>query len=338
MQTKKIIKYVYIALTIYVFYVIDVTTLTFIDLLPAVVLMWFMYFIFSFSSKTRISQKVSFEEDRKNLFDNNYFIIASIILLIISINYAMKFYVGLDLRKFINLFISKNYNFYQQYQLHHKNAGIGIFSLEKIPYILMLFYIKIMFLTTTIEFLYLRNKRNYKSYLLMGVATLAHLMFGLARGTNFEFFELLLLIFFIYFNKGQKIKTTKAKLVISTVTIVLAVLFYNRIAVRSGSISFASRHEYSINENSFLIQIFGNNITGLLFFYDYFIFGFYYTSRFLTEIIFTDLKNVFILLIPNGHKALANINITELMLQIAPRNTRWHPNIVLFFLNLGTIG
>lgn len=339
MEIKRILKYIYISLTLYVFFVIDVTTLTAIDLIPAVILMWIVYLVFSIASSKRQNNvaKNANEKKRKNLFDNKLFILISIILLIVSINYSMNFYVGINIRKFLSLFFSRGYNFYQHYQSHFNEEAIYVFSLNKIPYILMLFYIKIMFITTVIEFFLLRNERKIKHYILIITSVVVHLMFGLSRGTNFEFFELLLLILFIFVNKnkGRKMKITKNHVIFLSLIIVTSIMFYSRIAIRTGTIHFLRRHEYTISTDSIFISIFGEGITGLLFFYDYFIFGFYYTSRFLTEIVFSSIGNLFMVFLPKGHFMSYNIDPKILMMDIAPRRSRWYPNIVNFLINFG---
>lgn len=339
MKTNKILKYVYVFFTIYAIYVIDVTTLEIIDLFPAIVLMWILYFIFKYSH-SEMKNIIVEERERKNILDSKMFVSILIILLIVALNYSMKFYTGNTIRTLISSVLQGNHNFYQYYQQHHRENEIFNFTLTKIPYILMLFYVKFIFLVSWIEFFLIRSKKTKLVLILVIVSAIAHLMFGLSRGTNFEIFEVLIMIVFIIFNKYSTFKITrinKQTVVIILLLIFAAALFYNRIEIRSGFLSFDKRYEYKINENSIFVLLLGEFAkTGLLF-YDYFMFGFYYTSRFLTEVVFSNFTNLIAILFPKGYELMNISSIAETMLTIAPRNTRWFPNIVKFIDNLGFI-
>lgn len=341
MQIKKIIKYVYVSLTIYGLYAIEITTLKLIDILPAIILMWITYLIFMLPYFIKNDKKThsTTHSQRKNLLDNKLFIILTMMVIIFSLNYAMIFYTGNTIINLFSKIATGNINLYADYQSHHGLNDISTFTLAKVPFIIMLFIIKFSVFSLVIEVLLLRKKRTILQIILLLVSISSHLLFGIARGTNFELFELLVLTIFVVFQKYPNIGVTKINkqlIFILVLAIISAILFYNRIEIRTGVLSFEKRFEYKIDEKSFILALFGNFGKTGLFFYDYFTFGFYYTSRFITEVVFDNINNLIVLLYPKGF-ALLGKDVKSVMLTIAPRNNRWYPNIVFFTDSLGIL-
>lgn len=344
MNRTKIIKTAYIFLTLYAFYALEVTSLKMIDLLPGIILMWSIYAIFVFGNKASINTSKSYVEKKievkRNLFDNMYFVIFIITMLLVSTKYVISFYTGQTMTSIFTNIIKGNFNFYRNYQRYFDANQISSFSLSKIPYVIMLFFIKFILFITYIEMFLMRKKPSKQGIILLFIATTSHLLFAVARGTNLEFFEIGILIIFIIVNKNKEIKLfnlNKKTIFVVFFLLLLATLFYNRIQIRTGSLSFYQRPEYSINENSIFVTLFGKFAVDALFFYDYFLFGLYFTSRFITEIVLLNIQNLFSVNFPRGLEVFSNINVKNLMLTIAPRRNRWYPNIVEFSDKFGAL-
>lgn len=192
-----------------------------------------MFFIIFFFTTYR-NYKVNTSEVIINYRGLNRFICFIIIFLqIVSVNYAINFYTGQNILLVIdNLFSGVNsYSEYQSYFSENRIDQLPITS--RITAILLLTYVKGICLFNIANFFLKSKKNNFIDLIILSFATLTYLLFGIARGTFFEVFEISSAYFyFITLTSLKKFKPNKVaklskKFIITTVIIssILIILF-----------------------------------------------------------------------------------------------------------------
>lgn len=328
--------------------VMNVTSLTIVDLLPAVILMWFLYLTFSlgykmskhgnrFGDRNKAGGKYSWLILRKR---SVLFFIA--LLSIVSSFISAYYYTGQTPLSTIQGLISGNRSLYYEYQIYAKIQQRGVFSLSKLPYIFMMFYFKFILFYSCISFLIIKHKINKFDILFLSMVTFSHIYFGIARGTNYEFFELLVLILFVVLTRTSKNvqlkKVTRKYIRIILLGIIMVFLFYNRIKDRGVIFDFSVHRDYTYDFNNIVSTMFPGLSFGILLIYDYFGFGFYYMSKYITDIWFSSIGSFFIGIIPYGYNAAFNSTLQSIILEYVELGTRWHPDTAIIINNFGFLG
>lgn len=206
----------------------------------------------------------------------------------------------------------------------------------------MMFFVKIILFYSYISFLIVKEKSTYfdKFYLLL--ITFAHIYFGVARGTNYELFELMILFVFVILYKSKRVRSIKIPLknvlIVSLVGIIMIYLFYNRIADRGVVFDFSKSRDFIYDPEGVIATIFPLLSYITLLVYDYFGFGFYYLSIYISHVWFQSIGNFFAGLFPFGYTFIENSKIQEIMPNYVEMGPRWHPDTAILINNLGFIG
>ncbi len=242
---------------------------------------------------------------------------------------------------FIGLFGSGT-PLYADYQLYSQVNNLAVFTIQKIPFILMMFYTKIVLFYSLILFFIIKDKTNIfeKSCLFLIVSS--HIYFGIARGTNYELFEIVLLIIFIILSKS-KIKLKNKPAFLKYFLIVFSIgmmifLFYIRISARGFIFDYKINSDFTYNSNGIVSLISPYISSVIILLYNYFGFGFYYVSNFVIKIWFASLSNFISGLIPFGYYLQNHSYIQELIRNHLVMNGRWHPDIINAINYFGIIG
>ena len=187
--------------------------------------------------------------------------------IVCSIVYV-DFYTGLDPLTIVSNIIDGKSN-YSHYQKYFKENIAEFSSLDKLPYILVGVYLKVVVFASFVYF-----RRGIIGSILFALILFIYLFGGLARGTNFETFELLLMFFFHYFWIGRT--AINYKFLIWAVVLLLLCLFaFMYFVEERGNLGACITVELCTNAPDTVI----NRI--LLLLNGYFGFGFYYVGVFL---------------------------------------------------------
>jgi hypothetical protein len=157
----------------------------------------FSFLFFSFLTLKRPLYKVAIVRP-KNLK-------VSVLLLLIFVQsicaeYAMTFYTGSGIYATLHNIMS-GVNVYGLYQNHFSEAGLREVSpIYRLPAIISLAYVKFVFLFVLSAF-FLRRIRRFK-FILVLLSTLMYLLVGLARGTFFEVFEIVIAVLLFFSVSG----------------------------------------------------------------------------------------------------------------------------------------
>jgi len=334
------IKLFYSFLTVFVLIAVNVTTMSILDVLPALFLMWLFFaaFYFGFYSKKKMNYEPAKPSNSRFLFERKK-VFVGVIVIIFSLS-IIRFYTGQTFVSVIKNLVNGNspYLLYQQYFVVH---NLGALTLEKIPFSLMLFAIKLVLIYSFAALLLVKNKTTMGEKLFLVVVSAAYLFFGLARGTNFEFFEFCILIAFIILTRATK--GGKRSISLRT-TIIVGVVAIIGIVVFSIIISYRGNFGYYITSDigydsdtiiSKLLPTFSLLLSGLTM---YFGFGFYYISTYFYNVW---LHNIFYTMagfLPMGYKLFGIDSITNEVNRYTDPGTNWHPDTLLFIQYFGVFG
>jgi len=324
--------------------VISSTNLTFSMILPSIMLMWINYLTFSLgyhlikgSRQLELNDQCSktWILKRKNF---SLLLIATFSLLF-SIA-AARYYTGQTPITIIRNLSNGNPLYYEYYSYFSQQQRY-IFSLEKIPFILMLFYVKFVLFYSYVSFFIVKNKTTKFEKFYLGLITLSHIYFGIARGTNFEFFELVMIIIFVILSRNNVRKIQIPLKQLSWVVILVSIMifvFYNRVIARGISFSPYISRDVLYDPNGLLPLISPSLSFFTLIIYSYFGFGFFYMSKYISELWLSSFDNFIAGFLPFGFYAVKLNGIPSLMNNIVDMGARWHPDTIVLINNIGYLG
>ena len=339
---QKMIVTVYILLTILAFIFVGVTTIGFGDVIPAVVLLWMSYFWFYLSYKSaEKGRTVSREQEvRKNNFDfflEKHKMFVLVIALICSLSIT-KFYTGQSVVSVFRNLLSGE-SLYLQYQQHHAVNNIGVFSLTKIPYILMNATLNFITFYSILFFIKVKEDTTRFDYLYVIMVSLVFWFFGLARGTNFEIFELCVAIIYSIFTRKSKRRKLKLKTkVLVAVLMLVACIIFSWMYTSRGSSGKYITSEILYNEREILPSIFPQMSLLIARLGQYFSFGFFYTSATINKYLLQNIQLIFGSLFPGGLHLMGCSDLISETNKLIDAGTNWRPDIVNFMGDWGILG
>lgn len=341
MTELRVVRFFYIIFCVYICVITEITSITFTHIVPALVFLLVLFIPFSFGVKIK-SGNISKEKKRFNSWlmrhSKTTFVLLGISSIICSL-LVVQFYTG---QTFISVLrnLTQGISSYAVYQEYFKQNQIDVFSVTKLPFIFMMAFVKFNMLYSIISvYLHFKNKIPffYLAYLL--VVTISFIYIGVARGTNFEMFEFVLLIIYVIFLKQIRIDVKKY-LSVFFLIFIATIIFMNVIANRGGSSTayFNISRDVFVNPNSFFVTNFSGITLLFLSIYSYFAFGFYYISIFIDKIWFSSFLSMLTYLFPFGTSFMSESNIKTKITNILDIGTRWHPDSILLMNKVGLIG
>jgi hypothetical protein len=345
MNPLKIIKVFYIIYTFYIFLVINSTDITVYTMLPTILILWINYFIFSagyrVSSQGKDQGDVSASSSSSlsgwllnlNKISLLFFGLLSLLFSIFAVNY----YTG---QTPMNIFtnFANGVSLYYEYQSHFKEQQLHAFSLTKIPFIFMLFYIKFFLFYSYISFFIVKKHTTKIEKLYLFLITISFIYVGIGRGTNYEFFELVMLIIFIVLTRQVSRFPIKSFSVISILIGIMIIVFYNTVKARGVIFDYYISQDINYDPDGFLPYISPQITLITVILFGYFGFGFFYVSKYVSEIWFSSIGNFFAGLFPMGYQIVGQDNVPTTMQNIIDIGVMWHPDVALLINDLGYIG
>lgn len=230
---------------------------------------------------------------------------------------------------------------YYEYQNYFIEQQRNVFSLKKLPFIFMLFYIKFIMFYSYISFFISKNKINRFDKFYIFIVTLSFLYIGIARGTNFEFFEFIMIIIFIMLSKqrGNKFKIPiKSLFIVGVLVSIMIYVFYIRISARGVIFNFTISRDVFYDSYGIipLISPFFSFLVLIL--YGYFGFGFFYMATYLSDMWLISTENFIAGLIPFGYLAMGGSSLHNTMKNLVDMGAKWQPDSAVFINNFGYVG
>jgi hypothetical protein len=250
--------------------------------------------------------------------------------------YAISYYTNLTIISSISNIISgvSNYSIYQAY---FSESDIGNLGMEKIPAVLSLAFVKIIFYYCIVDFI-LKGEGG-KTSKLIHITPIPIILISLSRGTFFEIFELLVAYGYIFFLKTSKIKFINLLLIAILLFIFIILFIFNT------SARFENFEEYlSLNcaTTMYCFSPYGINLIIEYVVYmlsGYFSMGVFFISIYLQSLIeapyFLTVLPLFgweaFEFIPGGLEIFLCSNKLDC-------NAVWMPQIISIISNIGLIG
>lgn len=346
MNVAKIIKLFYLGYSVFIILVINTTSITFIDVLPSIILLWITYFFYiagfyiNVKRKELTNTQMHSQSNRSWLLNKSKISLMVILLITIFSSIAsVKYYTGQTpigvIRSLIN-----NVSLYYQYQFHFKEQGIATFSITKIPYILMLFFVKYIFYYVFITYLIIKDKTDMFEKIFIILIGLSFAYVGIARGTNFEFFEIVMMVIFIILNRSKTRKKIKVKPLIGIGLIIASMIFifFSVISTRGVQFNYYISRDVYYDSEALISSKLPLLSLVIITLYDYLGFGFFYMSNFISKLWFRSPSDFLAGMVPNGFIAMRNSSIQQIMLSIVEKGVRWEPDMIGIINSFGFIG
>ncbi|NIK11793.1 hypothetical protein [Alkalibacillus almallahensis] len=344
MNTLKIVKFLYILFSIYILLAIFSTTLSLFYIIPSIIMLWLNYIFFNLGIRSFNLKQTNFNRKAQNtqplLFRLSKMKLMFVIIIVNVFSIlATNYYTGQTPISLMQLFLDGGSQ-YNQYQEYFRTNNLSQFNLSKIPYVLMLFIIKFVLIYSYIT-VFTHNKKISKFNLFFIIMiSIPHIYFGQARGTNFELFEIVILIIFIIFVR-QKIYATKKLnlsnyLKITFVILIMIFIFNFMLGLRGVEFNQHITNDIQYNSNEILPKISQELSIFILSIFNYLGFGFFYTSTYIQEIWFSSSTNLISGFFPGMLNS--NLNLTQSVRSLIDVGVKWTPDSMKLIENYGYIG
>ena len=344
MGIKKLLFLFYLLYTVYNVLVCGTTNLTLFYTLPAIVLIWLFYtfFIVGFNSTkyTKLNRDTAKNEDI--LFgiviyncNTQKLILFALLSLFISVLCA-QYYTGLFPTQVFQNLISGKSN-YINYQLYFSQANIGSISLNKIPYILLMGFKNIIFVYSFIFIICKAKKVEIRQIIYLLLLAIAHLYFGIARGTNFEFYQLFLLLIYCYVLRQQNQQKKINILWIIFFGLILLAIFFVVLSARGATPNYYITDYILYEPNEFFSKLFPNLSIYYMFLYTYLGFGIYYLATLINKIWLTSIKGFIGAIIPPLN-VMFGIHPIEETNDLVNIGVKWIPDAASIMNVIGIFG
>jgi len=323
------------SILIYIFLLIEVTTLNLEDMIFSIILFLFLIILLNISFKL-IKLKWSFKVKFPFVLKVNPHIIIfySTISILISL-ILINFYTGQTPMELYENLISGR-STYITYQVYFQENNLGIPSFNKLPYIFLLFTQK--FFVFFGPFVLLKSKINFKvSLSMIMVLFTSYFLFGLGRGTSYETFELIILSLFLFFYFNRRINFISLTIFGFLFFVIGFGTFYFNLISRNATGIFEN---FYISRDVFLDQsslIFNFSpmlaiiITSL---YSYFGYGFYYINTYFNYVVFQSTETLLTSIAPFWPTYLS-IDPVSIIRNNIDIGFRWHPDITRYISSFG---
>lgn len=334
----KLIKYFYFCLTILVF--ICPVKLTFLDFLPGLILMWFIFLMFYLGVKSNLTKLTPRFEEYHIKNDNKFLFFVCISYLIFYPIY-IKFYTGSNVVSALRGLLNGVSN-YASYQENFADSNLSVFSINKIPFIIGHGFLRFLFIITVFRAIVYKPKVFLTEKLSITLMTFVIIIVGLSRGTSFELFELFVIFIFAYATKRMlSNKTTifpvKTLAKLMLVVILLSSYFVYNINIRMGD-AFDHVELNNFDKESIVYYISKPLAIILFSLYGYFLFGLYYNSVVITKIWFSSIPGFFSIFIPSGINWFSiDTDYREYLGKYVELGAMWNPDSSIFIDNYGII-
>jgi len=339
MNLQKMVFLIYFAFSLYTFLLLQITDINTILFMSSTLLMWLIYIMFFFGQKTNITININDDNDNQSIRLTPMLIFFLSMVSLVSSALSVQYYTGNNPIEVFNK-LQTGMSVYNEYQQYFKKENLSSVSISKLPYILMLFCTKIIFLYFTIYVLLIKKNKTKPDYFFLIVISISHIYIGLGRGTSFEIFELLILYIYIILYKFEKNILNLKRIIIMHIIIMLGIsLFLKRIEDRVFKFDLiSSSKEVNFYFDGPFATLFPDISSVLFKLYGYFGFGFYYMYIFVDEIWFNNFITIIYGLFPKGLSFYYGNSLKETMSQYVDIGVKWHPDLIVILDNFGFVG
>lgn len=339
----------YVVYTVYTFLILLISDYPVKYALSGLAVMWLLYLIVFVGYKSlskKYVQEQEYKEATQSFFFSaisdwtawQYFLNGAVCWVCTVL--VSKYYTGKGVAQVVSGLFGSG-NAYGGYQDYFQSANIATFSLQKIPYILMLSYMTIMLFWSVVAILQLTPKIRGIQYIYVVSIVLSYLYFGVARGTNFELYTVFILLSYCVLNrqnnKKEKQKLNSKKLiVIGIMGCILVALFLSIVGARGGKFSYMICDEIQYKPQRLFSRIFPNLSIVLKSMFSYLGFGIYTIGVSFWDIVPDSVSSGISFLFP-GYEMVNGTTIVSELSSLVKIGVRWIPDIIFMISNHGFI-
>lgn len=316
-----------------------------LSFLPGVAVSWGIYFciLMGFFSTRRIRFKSNkqHQESRKLCNSGGYMVLLVGCSFLFS-QYAMHFYTGQTLLTMIK-HLSSGESLYALYQAYFADKELMVLSLTKVPAIISMILLKLSVLWAFYAYCYLPSKITSIQKVVLALVSINFMSFSVARGTNFELFELLFifmasLLFRVKF-KGMII-SVRFLAIIALLIFLVGNIYVFTISSRFGDagIYMCSSESICLNTDSIFYKILPGLAVFLYLLSGYFVFGLLYISTFIDFFLYDQGWSSFLSFFPLGYH-LNGIDITRVAIcdVYLDCGASWTPSVIRWISIFGLV-
>ena len=323
--------------------ILGATTLTVTDLFSGLMLAWFVFFIFFVGANNaqQNAKKLSLLKHPKNKTNPNHNLYLALLTVPLSI-FAVDFYTG---KSFLQIYTSilNGVSLYDEYQSHFKNANISVFQISKLPAVFSMFFLKLILVYNFITIICYREVLYKKQIVTLILSTITFLYFSIARGTSFEIFEVMLLLWFCLKVRHSRLPNnnlfSNSNLILFTLGVCALMLYSYNISARYGfvNINECLPTGVCLNLNSPLGYVSDSLALLSLKLSGYFTFGIYYTTTYINEYWFESISDFILLFIPFTYYIDPDLSANFLCEKDLKCGASWIPDIITLLMQLGLL-
>ena len=316
-------------------------TVSFVDILPGLILMWIIYGLFIRFSSYR---KVNFSGIEIPLVSDgaNRLIIVVTVAYLVFFPIYIQFYTGSSiLIALVNL--KSGISNYQSYQDYFADSNLGEFSLTKLPFILGAGFFKFLFIGTVCRVFAFKRKINFTDVICILAMVVTTVLVALSRGTSFEFFEIIMTFVFAALMRRRRFRNEnwfnkKSIVILGIVSFGIIVFFGYNISLRGDFSCTTAQFCYDKNGLLATISPFLGRISYQV--SSYFVFGMYFTSAAINSIHLGSVSGLIAFFIPSG-LTLFNLGDSYRSIvcdKVIDCGAAWQPDMILQIGTFGVIG
>ena len=342
-------RYFYLFYTIYTLFIVSVSTYDLSDAIVGILMIWIVFAAFhlGYSKNNRSYGNNQYIRNNKKWYPlsnidswKGYWYVLLGIANIVFAFLAARFYTGRGPLAIIRgvLTSENSYNIYQRYA---KEADVSALTIGKIPYILMLVFCFSMLFWGCVGILLSEKKKRVSQYFFVLCAILGTLLFGSARGTNYELYIVFVVIVYCILKKQKRdyFKNIKWKklLLIAIIGVCLVSAFIRTVELRGVVFTNQICQEIRFKPESFFAKTFPNFTTVALAPFAYIGWGIFVIGHTTNTIIFGSVSNFFYAITPLGFSYLSDNTIDSIIRSNMAVGTRWIPDYFSFLATFGWI-
>ena len=352
MQLKKIVAIFYCVYTFYILLVCWLTDISALYIVPGLLALWTIYGFFAAGDRLAgrwVGRKPLHLELPRILCLKpalrGFFWACGIVLAVMCSVLAIHFYTGQWPGSVVSNLHSGVSNYYI-YQYYFKEHGALSSVFARLPYILMTAFSKFIFIYGVISWCQLR-KCTPRHLVMASLCCLGQVYISLGRGTNFEIYELTILVVFIVLKKCR-FELSLRQFGRAVVKPLMACLAAGLCLVCVYYIILGTRHFYATNvyvsqdihyaEGSLPAQLLPELSLLVLNLFGYLGFGLYYISSFINRVMLRGPVELAAAFCPMGYRLLMGESTSDIMERTIDIGVMWHPDFINAVDCLGLVG
>lgn len=335
MKNIRLIKTIYWCITLISILCVCVTVTRFSDIFSGLFYMWccFAFIMLAYKWNRRPSSLGRYicSSNKKT---PQFFLIVSVAIWLLVIVVA-KFYTG-QMPWNVIFNIKNGISNYSIYQKHFAEANIAIMGIKKFPYVFMNFFAQALFIYSYIHCLIVeKSGREFYGFLIS--ISLAKLYFGLARGTNFEMFEVAFITIYCYWNSTKRKISLGNVIKIGIGILLCVVLFSMVISMRGVTDTYVKISGGIYTDQMKVIPRYFPMLSKIIALLSaYFAFGVYNISYYFNHFFMATIKNGICGIVPMGNliikEGIPNTSNTDFLHSVC-----WTPDIMQIISVFGII-